>query len=47
MLDEYVHDLVITGTPHSLGELHYRFENRLGLQVYLAPELRKDETVDA
>lgn len=36
MLDQYVHDLVITGTPHTLAELHYRFEARLGLVVYVA-----------
>lgn len=34
MLDSYVHDLVITGSPHSLEELRYRFESRLGLPVY-------------
>ena len=34
MLDEYVHDLVITGTPHGTPELQYRFETRLGLPVY-------------
>lgn len=34
MLDSYVHDLVITGTLHSLPELAYRFES-LGLPVYL------------
>lgn len=36
MLDSYVHDLVITGTPHSLmgeGGLAYRFESRLGLTL--------------
>lgn len=34
VLDEYVHDLVLTGTPHDLhgpGGLEYRFESRLGL----------------
>ena len=35
MLDSYVHDLIITGTAHSLSQLHYRFENELGLPVYL------------
>lgn len=39
MLDSYVHDLVITGTRHSIADLHYRFERYLGLPVYLAPEL--------
>jgi hypothetical protein len=34
MLDAYVHDLVITGTPHSIAELLYRFDTRLGLPVY-------------
>lgn len=34
MLDSYVHDLVITGTPHSLPELQYRFTDRLGIPVY-------------
>jgi hypothetical protein len=31
MLDDYVHDLVITGTFHTLTELNYRFDSRLGL----------------
>ena len=35
MLDSYVRDLAITGTPHSLGELAYRFESRLELPVWL------------
>lgn len=39
MLDSYVHDLAITGTAHSLLELHYRFETRLGLPVYLRREV--------
>lgn len=34
MLDSYVHDLVITGTPHTLDELEYRFTARLGIPVY-------------
>lgn len=34
MLDDYVHDLVITGTPHTVEELKYRFESRLGLPVF-------------
>jgi len=29
MLNEYVHDLCITGTPHSVDELAYRFQSRL------------------
>jgi hypothetical protein len=35
MLDSYVHDLVITGTAHDIKELRYRFDNALGLPVYL------------
>lgn len=35
MLDSYVRDLCITGTLHSIKELHYRFENELGLPVFL------------
>jgi len=35
VLDDYVHDLAITGSPHTLAELHYRFETRLNLPVYL------------
>lgn len=34
MLDDYVHDLAITGTLHSIGELHYRFTDRLGLPLF-------------
>lgn len=34
MLDDYVHDLAITGTPHSIEELSYRYSTRLGLPVY-------------
>lgn len=33
MLDSYVHDLVITGTEHSIDELAYRFEQGLGLDL--------------
>lgn len=33
-LDDYVHDLVVTGMPHSLEELAYRYEAKLGLPVY-------------
>lgn len=33
MLDDYVHDLVLTGTPHATSELEYRFRSRLGLPV--------------
>lgn len=38
MLDEYVHDLAITGAEHNLLDLMYRFESRLGLPVYLHEE---------
>lgn len=34
MLDGYVHDLAITGTEHTIGELMYRFEAHLGLPVF-------------
>ena len=34
MLDDYVHDLVITGTPHANDDLRYRFVTRLGLPVF-------------
>lgn len=37
MLDQYVHDLVITGTEHTTrgeGGLLYRFQSQLGLPVY-------------
>lgn len=40
MLDSYVHDLTITGTPHHIREMAYRFETRLGLPVYLRHEHR-------
>lgn len=33
MLNDYVHDLVITGTPHCLPELAYRFRSRLDFDV--------------
>lgn len=33
MLDDYVHDLVLTGTEHEIPELEYRFRSRLGLPV--------------
>lgn len=33
LLDDYVHDLVLTGTEHTLDELEYRFRARLGLPV--------------
>ena len=31
MLDEYVHDLVVSGTEHQMDDLSYRFQSRLGL----------------
>lgn len=43
MLDEYVRDLAITGTAHTIGELAYRFTDRLGLPVVL----HDDEVADA
>lgn len=33
MLDEYVRDLVITGTEHKQDELAYRFGDRLGIPL--------------
>lgn len=33
MLDAYVRDLLITGTPHVLSELRYRFESYLGIEL--------------
>lgn len=33
MLDEYVTDLLITGTHHDSAELRYRFETRLGIRT--------------
>lgn len=33
MLDEYIRDLVITGTAHNTRDLEYRFTSRLGLPV--------------
>lgn len=45
MLDEYVHDLAITGTTHRLPELQYRFESRLGLPVF--DRHSHDELVEA
>jgi hypothetical protein len=32
-MDQYVHDLAITGTPHTQQELAYRFTSRLALPV--------------
>ena len=33
MLDSYVRDLLITSTPHTIGELRYRFECVLGVSL--------------
>lgn len=33
MLDDYVRDLLITGTPHSQAELRYRFQTLLGIEL--------------
>lgn len=33
MVDSYARDLLITGTPHSLSELRYRFERFLGVEL--------------
>lgn len=32
-LDRYTSDLLITGTPHEIDELRYRFETVLGIEV--------------
>lgn len=37
-LDSYVKDLLITGTPHTLDELRYRFRTQLGIDLPLLPE---------
>lgn len=33
MLGEYVHDLAVSGHPHTLDDLAYRFDTRLGLPI--------------
>ena len=33
MIDSYVRDLLVTGTPHRLPELRYRFESFLGVPL--------------
>lgn len=33
MVDSYARDLLITGTPHQLSELRYRFERFLGVPL--------------
>lgn len=48
MLDDYVHDLAITGTAHTLvgdGGLMYRFQSQLGLPVYSRSALLPVPTV--
>lgn len=35
LLDSYVHDLAITGTEHTVEELCFRLQSRLGLPVFL------------
>lgn len=37
MLDQYVRDLAITGTPHRLTELRYRFEKYLQVPLPAEP----------
>lgn len=46
MLDAYVHDLVLTGQLHNIGDLAYRFESRLGLPVYLKGHHHEHATAD-
>lgn len=38
MLDKYVRDLAVTGTPHQLKELRYRFEKYLNIPLPVQPE---------
>ena len=45
MLDQYVHDLAITGTAHTLEDLQYRFQSQLGLPVYWNHPLPDEITV--
>lgn len=44
MIDSYVRDLLITGTPHSVAELHYRFETFLGVPLDLPEPYSPDRT---
>lgn len=37
MLDRYTSDLLLTGTPHNLTDLRYRFSTVLGIQVAPLP----------
>ena len=41
MLDQYVRDLVVTGTGHNLDDLCYRFVRDLGLPVWLRDDERE------
>jgi len=34
VLDQYVHDLVVSGSPHALNSLAYRLREGLGLPVF-------------
>lgn len=43
MLDSYVRDLGITGTPHCMDQLVYRFETRLRIPVWHHYEEDHDE----
>lgn len=47
MLDEYVHDLSITGTPHRIDELMYRMRDRLDMPVWHHPSLVETDHVPA
>lgn len=38
MVDDYVRDLLVTGTAHRLPELRYRFEKYLGIELPAEPE---------
>lgn len=38
MLDEYVRDLLLTGRAHSIDDLTYRMETRLGLELPGGPD---------
>lgn len=37
-MDDYVRDLLVTGTAHNLSDLRYRFEKFLGLPIPLPTE---------
>lgn len=42
MLDEYVHDLAITGTAHNIEDLMYRLRDRLDMPVWTHPAAPTD-----